>query len=51
MKVLEKKNDSEEMQAIFKPGFTRFNIPFFLEQTQIDFIHKSVQFVCEHAWK
>jgi len=53
MKAL-KKNYNSEMkfnEIIFKPGFTRFNVPFFLENTQIDFILNAIKFVCEHGWK
>lgn len=34
-----------------KPGFTRFNIPFFLNDTQVDYILHAVEFVAQHGWK
>lgn len=36
---------------IFKPGFTRFNIPFFLDDDRIDFILNAIEFICKHGWK
>ena len=36
---------------IFKPGFTRFNLVFFLENERADFILNAIKFVAEHGWK
>ncbi len=36
---------------ILKPGFTRFNIPFFLTDFQFDFILNAIAFISEHGWK
>ncbi len=36
---------------ILKPGFTRFNIPFFLKDFQVDFILNAIAFISQHGWK
>ena len=36
---------------ILKPGFTRFNLPFFFEDSRIDFVLEALKFVCEFGWK
>ena len=36
---------------ILKPGFTRFNIPFFLKDFQVDFILNAIAFISKHGWK
>ena len=36
---------------IFKPGFTRINLIFFLEQDQIELILNAIKFISEHGWK
>jgi len=36
---------------ILRPGFTRINIPFFLEDSKVDFILSAIKFVCENGWQ
>ena len=36
---------------IFKPGFTRLNIPYFVSEKRVDFILEAIKFVCKHGWK
>lgn len=36
---------------IFKPGFTRLNLPFFYDDAKIDYILNAIKFVCENGWK
>ena len=36
---------------IFKPGFTRFNLPFFFDELNVDFVLNAVKFVAKHGWK
>nr|CCA24615.1 cysteine desulfurase putative [Albugo laibachii Nc14] len=36
---------------ILKPGFTRFCIPYFMTQDEIDYILKAIHFVADHGWK
>jgi hypothetical protein len=42
--------NSNELE-IFKPGFTRFNLVFFLENERVDFIIHAVKFIAEHGWR
>jgi selenocysteine lyase/cysteine desulfurase len=48
------KHDSNLASAaaeILRPGFTRFNLAFFFDQTKIDFILNAFQFVSQNGWK
>lgn len=36
---------------IFKPGFTRFNFPFFFSEEQANYVLNAIKFVCEHGWE
>ena len=48
------KHDSNLASAaaeILRPGFTRFNLAFFFDQTKIDFILNAIQFVSQNGWK
>lgn len=36
---------------IMKPGFTRFNLPFFFDESKVEFILEAIQFVCQNGWK
>ena len=36
---------------ILKPGFTRFNLPFFFDETRIDYVLDAIKFVTEFGWK
>jgi hypothetical protein len=42
---------TETRSALFKPGFTRFNLPFFYDQEQVDFVLDAVAWVAEHGYK
>ena len=36
---------------LYKPGFTRINLSFLLEEDQITLILNAIKFVSEHGWK
>lgn len=36
---------------IMKPGFTRFNLPFFFDESKVEFILEAIEFVCHNGWK
>ena len=36
---------------IFRPGFTRINLPFFYDDHTIDYILEAIVMVAEHGWK
>jgi selenocysteine lyase/cysteine desulfurase len=36
---------------LLRPGFTRFNVAFFLSDDRINYILESIKFVCEHGWQ
>jgi len=36
---------------ILKPGFSRLNFTYFMEQTMVDYMIKAVSFIAEHGWK
>ena len=42
-----KSNNAE----LFKPGFTRFNLPFFFDESKVDYVLNAIKFVCEHGWE
>jgi len=31
-------------------GFTRFNLPYFFNDKEVDFIIDAIEFVCEYGW-
>jgi hypothetical protein len=31
-------------------GFTRFNLPYFLNDIEIDYVINSIEFVCRFGW-
>ena len=31
-------------------GFTRFNIPYFLSEAEIDYVISAIEFVCAYGW-
>ncbi|KAL0585889.1 hypothetical protein ABG067_004423 [Albugo candida] len=35
----------------FKPGFTRFSLTYFMDDSEIDYILNAIHFVAEHGWK
>ncbi|KAL8616796.1 hypothetical protein ACOMHN_017833 [Nucella lapillus] len=41
----------ESQREIFKPGFTRLNLPYFITQDQLNFVLNAVAIVAEHGWK
>ena len=52
--VIKDKSSKDYISAkneILKPGFTRFNIPFFLTDFQFNFILNAIAFISEHGWK
>ena len=36
--------------VVFKPGFVRLNLPYFISQTTLNFVTKAVEMVAEKAW-
>ena len=45
--LIELRDDAE----IAKPGFTRFNLPYFASDEMVEFVTDAVLFLAEHAWK
>lgn len=37
--------------VFFRPGFTRFNLPFYANDDDIDYILDAIQFVASEGWK
>ena len=44
-------NSNESNAEILKPGFCRLNLPYYAEDSEIDFIIDAVAMVAEHGWK
>ena len=40
----------KESHLIFKPGFTRFNLAYFMDENTIDYILESIKFVAFFGW-
>ena len=40
----------DKLSTLLKPGFTRFSLAFFFDQTKVDFILRAVRFICEFGW-
>ncbi|XP_072040662.1 uncharacterized protein [Amphiura filiformis] len=38
-------------REILRPGFTRLNLPYFMEEECVDFVLSAVAMVAEHGWK
>ncbi|XP_038055890.1 uncharacterized protein LOC119727885 [Patiria miniata] len=38
-------------KEILRPGFTRLNLPYFMDDECIDFVLKAVSLTAQHAWK
>ena len=36
---------------VLRPGYSRFSLPFWLSQEEIDYVLDAVLFVAEHGWK
>jgi selenocysteine lyase/cysteine desulfurase len=36
---------------ILRPGFTRFNLTFFWDESRVDFVLNAIKFVAQHGWK
>lgn len=34
-----------------RPGFTRLNFPYFMNESRIDFVLNAIEFMCQHAWR
>ena len=43
------KNFVVEGNEIFKPGYTRLNLPYFYPKFIIEYIVKAIKFICQHA--
>ena len=43
------KNFVIEGNEIFKPGYTRLNLPYFYPKFIIEYIIKAIKFICQHA--
>lgn len=37
--------------ALMKPGFTRFNLSYFISDEEVDYILKSIEFIANNGWK
>jgi hypothetical protein len=31
-------------------GFTRFNLPYFFSDTDIDYVVSALEFICQYGW-
>ena len=38
-------------REIIRPGFTRLNLPYFMDDECVDFVLSAVAMVAEHGWK
>ncbi|XP_071087136.1 uncharacterized protein [Haliotis cracherodii] len=38
-------------REILRPGFTRLNLPYFLDDACLDFVMEAIKMVADHAWK
>jgi selenocysteine lyase/cysteine desulfurase len=38
-------------REVLRPGFVRFNLPWFMADAEVDFVLDAVAFVAEHGWK
>ena len=38
-------------REILRPGFTRLNLPYFMDDVCVDFVLSAVAMVAEHGWK
>ncbi|CAF4593322.1 unnamed protein product, partial [Rotaria magnacalcarata] len=36
---------------MMKPGFTRFNLPYFTNDDEIEYVLNAVQFIATEGWK
>lgn len=41
----------QQLIFIFRPGFVRINLPYFLDKQSMKFVLEAVSLVSEHAWK
>ena len=37
-------------QELMRMGFTRFNIPFYFTDKEIDYVISAIEFICESGW-
>lgn len=44
-------DDNGVTLEILKPGFARFNLPYFAPDEEIDFIIKAVTAIAKHGWE
>ena len=56
LNITEKKSNSflhkiQEGEELFKPGYTRFNIPFYFEEEKINFVLDAIEFVANEGYK
>ena len=40
-----------EKHESLRPGFTRMSFPYFVDQSEVNFVLDAVAFVAEHGWK
>nr|CCA19622.1 unnamed protein product putative [Albugo laibachii Nc14]CCA22872.1 unnamed protein product putative [Albugo laibachii Nc14] len=38
-------------KEVLRPGFTRLSFPYFMQNSEVDFILKAVHFIADHGWK
>ena len=43
-------DNSQNGDAIFKPGFTRFSVTFFMDEETVDYILECVHFTATYGW-
>ncbi|CAF3622165.1 unnamed protein product [Rotaria socialis] len=47
----DKDNDPIPYNALMKPGFTRFNLPYFASDDEVNYILGAIEFVASFAWR
>mmetsp|Transcript_5627 Transcript_5627/g.7812 ORF Transcript_5627/g.7812 Transcript_5627/m.7812 type:complete len:92 (+) Transcript_5627:237-512(+) len=40
-----------EKHEVYRPGFTRVSVPFWICPREVDFLVSAIAFVAEHGWK
>ena len=40
-----------EKHEVYRPGYSRLSFPFWVSQSEVDYVIESIAFVAEHGWK
>lgn len=44
-------NDSKNQIVVFRPGFARVNLPYFMDDETVHFVLEAVDMIATHGWK